>query len=319
MWAQHAVLLTLGIVVLACGGEWLVRGAARLAQQLGISALVVGLTVVAFGTSAPEAAVTLFAAVGGSADLALGNVVGSNIANILLILGIAALLRPMRVAKSMIRVDGPVMILAAIALMMSGTLSGAVTRPVGLAFVAVLIGYTVFTYQLARRTGPTDEPEPPPLTGWGRYAGYNTLLVVVGIAALVLGARLIVDGASGVARLLHVSEHVIGLTIVAVGTSLPELATAIVAARRGQADLAIGNVVGSNIFNVLFVAGSAAAVRPLAFPAALLHMDGWLMVGVCVAFYPIAITGRRISRGEGAALLTGYAAYLGYTVITALR
>ncbi len=316
-WLFYGLLLAVGVAILAAGGEFLIRGAARLARTWGISALVIGLTVVAFGTSAPEAAVTVFAAAQGVTDLAVGNVVGSNIANILLILGSAALIAPLAVSRNLLRIDGPLMIASSVVFVLVAMLAREINRGVGAGFVITLIAYTVFTYYLGRRK-PDLVPEhehPAPLVGLGRFPVYNMLLVILGIAGLVGGARLIVDGATGLARLLEVSEHVIGLTIVAIGTSLPELATVVVAARHKQPDIAIGNVVGSNIFNVLFVTGIASLAKPLPVPEQIVWFDGPIMLVICVLFYPLAATSKTINRIEGAILVLLYAGYLGWNVV----
>lgn len=313
-WVAHVLVLLGGLAVLTAGGEMLVRGAARLAGTLGVSVLVVGLTVVAFGTSAPEAAVTIFAARQGAAGLALGNVVGSNIANVLLILGLAAAVRPIPVARSLIRLDGPVMVASAAALYGLMFWQGGIGRLAGAAFVVGLVAYTGLAYYLGRRNPPPTVGEALTATGRGRLWWYNALLVLVGIGGLIVGARLIVSGSTGLALLLGISEHVVGLTIVAVGTSLPELATTVIAARRNQPDIAIGNVVGSNTFNVLFVTGAAALASPLHVPVEITRFDAPLMLAVCALFVPLAWTGRRVTRGEGVVLLALYVLYVGWTV-----
>lgn len=315
-WLLYLILTILGLGVLGVGGELLVRGAGRLARSLGVSTLMIGLTVVAFGTSAPEAAVTVFAAIKDAPELAVGNIVGSNIANILLILGVAGLATPIVVSRNLIRIDGPIMILVSGLFVTVAYLHGEIAQWVGGLFLLALVGYTLVTYRLGRTRVPEEVATVP--TGLGRHWWFNGVLIVVGIGGLVGGAQLIVQGASGIASLLGVSEHVIGLTIVAIGTSLPELATAVVAARQKQPDIAIGNVVGSNIFNILFVAGLAAATRPLPVPADILRFDGPFMLFVCVMFYPLAWSGQRIVRWEGAVLLLAYIAYLGRTVMQAL-
>ncbi len=316
----HTLVLVAGLVVLAVGGEFLVRGAVRLARALGVSALVVGLTVVAFGTSAPEAAVTIFAASRGTAEaasLAIGNVVGSNIANILLILGFAAAIGPLAVSRRLIRFDGPIMILSAALFMALAWLTGRIDRIAGGVFVAGLIAYTAFTYYQARKNPPPANEHDEPLKGLGQHWWYNLILVAIGVGTLVGGAALIVQGASGLARAIGISDHVIGLTIVALGTSLPELATAAVAARHKQPDIAIGNIVGSNIFNVLFVTGLAALTHPLAVPEAIVCFDGPLMLAICIVFYPIVWTGQKVTRWEGLVLLAMYVSYLTWTGVQA--
>jgi len=311
-WLLHTLVLLAGLALLGGSGEALVRGAARLARTLGVSTLVVGLTVVAFGTSAPEAAVTVFASAQGAGDLAIGNVVGSNIANILLVLGVAALIRPLSVSRSLIRLDGPVMIASAAALMVLAWTVGSFTRPTGVAFLVALLVYTFATYRWGRRRPSADDEQP--LTEIGRHWWFNLLLVVIGVAGLVIGARMIVSAATGLAELFGISQHIIGLTVVAIGTSLPELTTVVVAARHNQPDIAIGNVIGSNIFNVLFVIGLAALVRPLAVPQPILLLDGPAMLAVCVLFFPLVYTGRRLTRWEGGVLLAMYAGYLAWIV-----
>ncbi len=312
VWLTHVLVLIIGLIVLAIGGESLVRGATRLARRLGVSELVVGLTVVAFGTSAPEAAVTIYAALEGTADLAVGNIVGSNISNLLLILGLAVMVRPLRVSRSLIRVDGPVMLLSALLFWGLAALNGHIDRWNGVVFVAGLVGYTALTYYVAGKT-PYELPkeEPPPSRG-GTATLVGPVLVIVGVGGLVLGARLVVSGAGGLALLLGVSHRVIGLTIVAVGTSLPELATAIIAARRRQADLAVGNIVGSNIFNIFFVAGTTASISPLSVSSEIIQLDGPVMIVASVLFIPLAYSGRLLSRWEGGLLLFAYGGYLAW-------
>lgn len=308
VWIVHILILLGGVVVLSGGGEALVRGAGRLARILGMSSLVVGLTVVAFGTSAPEAAVTIFASAHGAGDLAVGNVVGSNIANLLLILGIAALVKPLSISRSLLRLDGPVMIVVSVIFLVLATRNHQILRWEGSLFVAGLVIYTLVTYQVGRQTAKPNG-EPPP-TGMAGKTWYNAVLVIGGICGLVLGAKWIVDGATGIATLLGVPPHIIGLTIVAIGTSLPELATVVAAARQNQPDIAIGNVVGSNIFNILFVTGFASVIRPLPVPPEIIHADGPVMILVSLAAYLAIWTGQKVVRWEGAALLAGYVAYL---------
>ncbi len=309
MWLTDTIFLVAGLAILGAGGEILVRGAARLARLLGLSTLVIGLTIVAFGTSTPEAAVTVFAAAQGQSDIAVGNVVGSNIANILLIAAIAALVRPLAVAPSLLRFDGLVMLVTSAILAGVTLVGGHIGRLAGVAFVCGLVLYTAIT--LRWFGGPlTGEPTSELRPGLGRHWWYNLALVVAGIAGLLLGARLIVTGAVGLATALGVAPHVVGLTIVAVGTSLPELATSVAAARQRQPHIALGNVVGSNTFNVLFVSGAAAIVRPLVLPGEVARLDIPLMLGVSVLFYIMLLTGRRLSRIEGAVLLALYVGYL---------
>src|SRR5690606_34925378 len=258
----HVFLFLLGLVALYFGAEWLVRGAARLARRVGVSPLVVGLTIVAFGTSSPELVVSVFAAARGQADVAVGNVVGSNILNIALILGLAAILRPLRAQMRLIVRETPIMIAAGVALAVLG-LDGTVSRPDAALLLAGLFAYVAFVLRGARREAVAIKQEferfesAEALAPDGRGRARDVLLIVVGLTALSIGARLLVDASLVFARTLGVSELVIGVTVVAVGTSLPELATSLLAVWRDEADIAVGNVVGSNIFNILGILGLA--------------------------------------------------------------
>ncbi len=319
---QLLALFVAGLVVLSTGGELLVRGAARLAQTLGVSALVIGLTVVAFGTSAPEAAVSILAAIRGEAGIAIGNIVGSNIANLLLILGAAALARPLRISLNLIRTDLPVMLLVTAAFLMLAADKAAfsagptrIERYEGLVFLLGLAAYTWLTYRLARREPPAVEAEYQAAQRGAGPVALNALLLVLGIGGLVGGAELIVRGASGIAELLGVERRIIGLTIVAVGTSLPELATCVIAARRNQPDIAVGNIVGSNIFNILSVAGLASLVRPLEVPRETLFFDAPVMLVVSLLAWYICWHGRTVTRRLGTGLLALYLTFLACTVL----
>jgi len=306
-------LMTLGGLVLLYGGaESLVRGSSALALRLGLSPLVVGLTVVAFGTSSPELAVSLKAALAGQGDIALGNVVGSNIANLALILGLCALVRPLRVAAQVVRWDAPLMLGSSV-LFAALLLDGALSRAEGALLFAGIVGYTAFSVHLARREPSTavQEEFAEGLPAAPRSLWVEALLVVLGLALLVVGGRFLVSGAVAVARDFGLTEAFIGLTVVAVGTSLPELATSMVAAVRGEADIAVGNVVGSNIFNLLGVAGLASLVHPLR-ATGVSWPDLWVMIGVAAAVLPMIWTGYRVSRGEGLVLCLGYGGYLGW-------
>lgn len=313
-WLWFTFLFVAGLLVLGFGGEATIRGAERIAVWLGMSRLVVGLTIVAFGTSAPEVAVSVYAAASGQPELAVGNIVGSNIANLLLILGVAALMRPLKVSLGLVRTDLPVMVLAATFFLLMAIDNAQIDRWEGFVFVGLLIAYTVSTIVLARQEGPVVREEFEQAVPAGKFRVFDVGLVVVGIAALVFGAQMIVSGASGAARLLHVSEEIIGLTIVAVGTSLPELAASVSAARRNQPDIAIGNIVGSNIFNVLSVAGTVAAIRPLPISRAIQFFDGPVVIAASLITALICWKGRTIRRIEGAGLLLLYACYIMITV-----
>lgn len=305
------ITLIIGLVLLAVGGDVLVRGAVAVAQRLGVSPLLIGLTLVGFGTSTPELVTSLQAALIGSPGIAVGNVVGSNIANILLILGVAAVMSPFAVAARTFRRDGAAVVIAALALV-AVCLLGVVGPVTGLVFLAALAAYLLVSVRQDRAAvaggpAPTEEPASKPLS-----VPVSLLLVAGGIVATVSGARLLVAGASELARGLGVSDTVIGLTIVAVGTSLPELVTSVTAALKKQGDIAFGNVLGSNVFNVLFILGATSLVTPIAVPGEIVAVDVWVMLAATLALAWVAVTGWRVTRTEGAALLAGYAAYLGW-------
>jgi len=314
------ILFVSGIALLILGAEFLVRGAARLALAMGISPLVVGLTVVAYGTSSPEMAVGVQAAMSGRADLAVGNVVGSNIFNVLLILGASAMIVPLVVARQLVRQEVPIMVGASLLLAWLCR-DGRLSFPDGLLLLGLLVSYTVLLVVQSRRALAAGEPdlEAPGTRGWDRHWIVQALLVIGGLALLVLGARWLVDAAIAFARQLGVSELVIGLTIVAAGTSLPEAATSIVAAARGQREIAVGNVVGSNVFNILGVLGISAAAAPagLAVAPAVAAFDLPVMIAVAVACLPIFFTGHLIARWEGGLFLGLYAAYTLYLLLAA--
>ncbi len=321
-----ALLLVGGLLVLVAGGDLLVRGASRLALSLGISPLVVGLTVVALGTSSPEMAVSIQAALAGRVDLALGNVVGSNIFNVLFILGLSALVTPLLVARQVIRQEVPIMIGASL-LLCGFALDRGISRMEGGLFAALLIGYVVFLIRQSRRETKAlegdrtqDLPALAPGSGGGRLT-LSVGFVVVGLVLLVVGSRWLVEGAITVAQALGIPEVMIGLTLVAAGTSLPEVAASVIAAWRGQRDIAVGNVVGSNTFNILGVLGFSALVAPapLAVPASLLSFDLPVMLAVAVACLPVFFTGHTIARWEGAVFLGYYFAYITYLVLLSQR
>ena len=313
--------LAAGLVLLVGGAEWLVRGSARLAYELGSSPLVVGLTVVAFGTSAPELAVSIAAAWTGNADLALGNVVGSNIFNLLFILGVAAIVTPLVVARQIVWLDVPLMIALSFLLLILG-LDGRIGRGDGLLLAAGLVVYTVILIRQNRKERLADleasgGDELEPTGGGGRLR--QVAYIAAGLAMLVLGSRWLVSGAVGIAQAVGLSELVVGLTIVAAGTSAPEVATSIVASVRGQRDIAVGNVVGSNIFNILSVLGLSAVIAPSGIPVApaALLFDIPVMISVAVACLPIVFTGHLIARWEGILFLAYYVAYTLYVILDA--
>jgi cation:H+ antiporter len=316
MTLQTGALFLVGVVLLIGGADILVRGATRIATAFGIPPLVVGLTVVAFGTSAPELAVSTAATLGGNPAIALGNVIGSNVLNVLLILGVSAILAPLVVQRRVIRFEVPFMIAVSV-LVVSLALNGMISRWEGAFLLAGGIAYVAALVVRARATAPPrpiDVPPDPP-----RSMALNGLLVVAGLALLVLGSRWIVDGATAMALALGVPNLVIGLTIVATGTSLPELATSVVAAFRGERDIAVGNVIGSNIFNLLIILGAAAAVAPSGIPVPLsaLTFDMPVMLAVSVACLPIFFTGHRVDRLEGLIFFGFYISYTTYLVLDA--
>ncbi|MFC3607834.1 calcium/sodium antiporter [Stutzerimonas tarimensis] len=313
--------LIAGFILLVIGAEVLVRGAARLATLFGISPLVIGLTVVAFGTSAPETAVGIQAVRSGSGDIGVGNVLGSNIANILLILGLSALVAPLVVSRELIRLHVPVMI-AAGAVVYALAWNQLISRLEGALLMAALIAYTLFLVISSRRNGAgqMDDFAYEPGEQRHRLAWlYDLMLIVVGLILLVAGSNLLVEGARTLALSLGLSELVIGLTVVAVGTSLPELATSILAVLRGQRDIAVGNVIGSCIFNLLLVLGSTSLVARggLSVSPNALAFDFPVMMAVFFACLPIFVSGYRINRWEGLLFFAYYCAYTLYLVMFA--
>jgi cation:H+ antiporter len=296
------------VALLYVGGESLVRGASTLASRLGLSPLAIGLTVVAFGTSTPELVVSVNAALSGANDIAVGNVVGSNIANIALILGLSCLLSPLVVRAKVVRIDAPIMVLVSFALL-AVLNDGGASRPEGSVLFLGLLTYVGFTLWEARRESSSVRREfesavavrPPSLLS-------STGLVIVGLLSLVLGGRLLVVSAVAMASTFGISEAAIGLTIVAVGTSLPELATSIIASLRGHGDMAVGNVVGSNIFNVLGILGVSAVIRPLRL-GEIAWLDLGVMTGLAVLLTVLLYTRPRLGRGTGLFLLAGFAGY----------
>ena len=318
------VLLPLlgGLVLLVIGGELLVRGAVRVAVRLGVSPLVIGLTLVGFGTSTPELVTSVQAALGGSPGIAYGNIVGSNIANILLILGASALITPILVTSGALRRDSGVMVAVAVlfaalaAVMPLGVLVGAV-------FLAGLATYVYLAFRQERaqqadhgaaydKSLAAQEADPAlvPSAAPGQPVALSLAIAVAGLGLVVVGGYLLVDGAVGLARSFGVSETVIGLTIVAVGTSLPELVTSVMAAIRKESEVAFGNIVGSNIYNILGIGGMTALIAPTEVPAEIVRFDNLVMIGVSVLLVPLACTGMRIARWEGGVLVAGYAGYV---------
>lgn len=318
--------IILGLLLLVAGAEALVRGASKSAAALGISPLVIGLTVVAFGTSAPELAVSVMSSYSGQADIALGNVVGSNIFNVLMILGLSAAITPLAVSRQLIRLDVPLMIAASILLYGLG-MDGRIGQTEGSFLVAGIVLYTVFLIIKSRRENRLSQLDefsleygaPPAISRYDWII--NIAAILAGLGLLVLGSRFLVSGAVAVATHLGVSELIIGLTIVAAGTSLPELATSVVASIRGERDIAVGNVVGSNLFNILSVMGLASVVTVGGIPVSktALAFDIPVMIGVAVACLPVFFSGRRINRWEGLLFLSYYGFYTIYVMPNATR
>ncbi|GEM84367.1 calcium/sodium antiporter [Meiothermus hypogaeus] len=316
--ALNFLLIAGGIVLLYFGGETLVKNAVVLAHSWGISTIVVGLTVVAFGTSSPELAASLAAALTGSPDIAIGNVVGSNILNVLLILGVTALVAPIRAQAQFIKREVPIMIGAALLLFWFLYFDQQVSRLEGLLSVVLLGLYIGFLYrssagESAEVQGEFDQEYGRPVqASWQTYAG-----VVLGLVLLGVGARLLTIGAVELARAFGVPELIIGLTIVALGTSLPEVAASITAALRREPDIALGNIVGSNVFNILGILGITALVQPVGLPWESIQRDLWVMLGASVLLWPFLVTGFRLGRREGGVFLGLYVIYVALLIRTA--
>lgn len=312
------IFFAIGLIILIAGAEALVRGASRLASTVGISPLVVGLTVVAFGTSSPELAVSVIASVNDKADISLGNVIGSNILNVLFILGLSAVIVPLAVSRQIIRLDVPIMIICSVLVLLMG-LDGSISRTDGILFTAGIIAYTVFLIRQSRKEKerPSDEFVKEYKAGGKKTLLIDIALVAAGLGLLVLGSRWLVNGAVMIATYLGLSELIIGLTIVAAGTSLPEVATSVIASIRGERDIAVGNIVGSNIFNILAVLGISGIAAPdgIAVPESVLRFDIPVMTAAAVACLPIFFTGNVIARWEGKLFLLYYAAYTTYIVL----
>ncbi|MBQ7318494.1 MAG: calcium/sodium antiporter [Phascolarctobacterium sp.] len=299
-------LLVVGFFMLGKGADWFVEGSASIATRFGIPQLVIGLTIVAMGTSTPEAAVSLAAALKGSADITIGNVVGSNILNILIILGISAAITRLKVAKSTIRIEIPFMIAITALLYVQG-LDGIVTLMDGALLAAVFGAYLLYLYIITKQADPIEETEDT--TGYP--LGQALMWTIAGLALIVWGSNVTVGAATEIAHYAGLSERFIGLTIVALGTSLPELFTSVAAARKGNADIAIGNIVGSNIFNILFVVGASAIITPVAFSKAF-EFDMWVALGAGFMLLFCVLPTKALEKWAGWAMLATYAVYLWY-------
>lgn len=315
-------MLLAGLVLLVVGAELLVRGASKIAVIAGISPLVIGLTIVAYGTSSPEMAVSIQASLAGQADISLGNVVGSNIFNVLAILGLASIISPLPVAQQLIRLDVPIMIGVSVLLMLFSS-DGNLNRIEGILLFAGAVTYTVFLiYQSRKEQNAAVQAEYEQEFGGDRQSStqtwiINILLILGGLGLLVLGSHWLTNSSVAIARSFGISELVIGLTLVAAGTSLPELASSVVASLKGEQDIAVGNVVGSNIFNILAVLGLSAAFSSTGVtvsPAAI-NFDIPFMIAVAIACLPIFFTGNRIARPEGVLFLGYYVAYTIYLIL----
>jgi cation:H+ antiporter len=319
----HVVFFFLGLAALVVGAEALVRGASRIALSLGISPLVVGLTIVAMGTSSPEVAVSVGAALSGNTDIAVGNVVGSNIFNVLFILGVSALITPLVVHSQIIRQEVPIMIGASVILAVM-ILDGLLGRLESVLLLVLLVAYLVFLVRQSRAetVEVRDEYEGAAArrdAGWDSHWAVQVLLIAAGLGLLVVGSGWLVDSAVAFARALGVSDLVIGLTIIAAGTSMPEVATSIMAAIRGERDIAVGNVIGSNTFNILGCLGLSGVVSAngLDIAPAVLNFDVWVMIAVAVACLPVLLLRRQIGRKRGVLFLAYYAAYVVYLILGA--
>ncbi len=319
------LIFVLGLIFLVVGASALVRGASQLAENLGISPLIIGLTIVALGTSTPELAVSVSSGMNGAAGIALGNVIGSNIFNILFILGLSAVITPMIVAQQVIRLDVPVMIVISLMTWLL-SLNGKIGWIDGLILVVCMVIYTGILIYLSHRETTSVKAEYEGEFGHPRIQKpahwlVNVGFFLVGLLLLIVGSGWFVKGAQAIARYAGVSEGIIGLTVVATGTSLPEAATSIMAAFRKERDIAVGNVIGSCIYNLLAVLGIAGIVSPggIAIPSGMLHLDFPFFIAVAIACFPIFFTGSRISRWEGLLFLLYYIAYLLYLIINATQ
>ena len=305
----QVVLLVIGFAMLVYGADWFVDGSAGVAAKFGIPQLVIGLTIVAMGTSAPEAAVSITAALKGSADITVGNVVGSNILNVLIILGLASVITSIAVAKSTIRIEIPWMLAITAMLMIFGITGNQIVWWEGILLLVVFAAYIYYTLQLAKKNPEKTEEEEKQRPVWKLI-----LLILVGLGFIVGGSNISVEAASNLARFFGLSEKFIGLTIVALGTSLPELFTSVTAARKGNADIAIGNIVGSNIFNILFVVGLSAVITPVAFVSSFV-IDCLVSFGAGVLLWLFVLKKQKLTRVGGVTMLIAYAAYFVYLII----
>ena len=301
-------LLALGFVLLGKGADWFVEGAAGIAAKFGIPQLVIGLTIVAMGTSAPEAAVSIAASLKGSADITIGNVVGSNIINILVILGCAAVITPLLLARSTARIEIPYVI-AITALLYFQGMDGAITFFDGVILCVGFVVYLLYLYRMAINSAPIEEEE----QGEEMSLGKCVVWTLGGLAVIIAGSNVTVNAATAIAVFMGLSERIIGLTIVALGTSLPELFTSVTAARKGNADIAIGNIVGSNIFNILFVVALSALIVDIPFDKAF-TFDSYVAIAAAVLLWVCVLPKEKLARWAGALMLASYGVYLWYLI-----
>jgi cation:H+ antiporter len=312
IWA--ILFLVGGLIALWKCAELLVAGAVGLAKRLGISPLVIGLTVVAMGTSSPEIAASIAAAIRGAGDIAIGNVFGSNIANLALIGGLCALIRPINLGKRILQREIPAMFLSAL-LLLPVLFNLYLSRPEGAGLLVIFAILIILTVRMARKEAIEVSNDKSNTQYAIRNTKKDVLFTAIGLLGLALGAEMTVRGAVFIGGEFGLSQAVIGLTIIAIGTSLPELATSLAASIKGEQDISIGNLVGSNIFNTLLVVGTAGTIRPFTLSGRLVGLDYWVMIAVTAVFIIMALFGKRISRKDGAILLLGYVAYISYLLV----
>lgn len=309
--ALQVLLLVVGFAMLIKGADWFVEGASKIADKFGIPQLVIGLTIVAMGTSAPEAAVSITSAIKGSAGITIGNVVGSNIMNVLVILGITAVIRAIAVQKSTIRYEIPFTIIITVVLAVLGLTDNQVSRLDGVILWALFIVYLLYLLRMAKKG--QDVIEDVPELSEKDTPLRMILMVLIGAALIVWGADITVDAATELAKIFGMSDRLIGLTIVALGTSLPELVTSVTAAIKGKADIAVGNIVGSNVFNILFVVGTTALITPVTYSASFM-VDSIVAVATMVLLLICVLPKKKLGRVGGIVMLAGYAAYFVYLI-----
>lgn len=308
----EALLLVVGFVMLIKGADWFVDGCSHFASTLGVSQMIIGLTIVAMGTSMPEAAVSITASIKNTADIAVGNIIGSNILNILIILGMTSLLIPIKVEEAFRIKNIPFMGVTTVILLIMGMTGNVISRVEGILFCVIFAGYMVYLFQTAKSDRKCEEEKN---ITW-KSVLKDILLIILGGGLVVLGSNVAVDAATEIAKILGMSEKFIGLTIVALGTSLPELVTSLTAARKGNADMAIGNIVGSNIFNILFVLGISSIIVPISYPQSFL-IDGIAAIAAVLIFWLYALRFKRLDLKSGILMLAGYTGYFAYLVLQA--